>query len=64
MAHEAGKGDTRRPEDVKKFSEGYDRIFSKKAVETVLNNEVPLSLRDWSYEERMEKLGVVEKQQK
>lgn len=30
MAHEAGKGDNRRPEDKKAFDEGYDRIFGKK----------------------------------
>ena len=39
MAHEAGKGDNRRPEDKKAFDEGYDRIFGKKrqeeAVKTV-----------------------------
>ena len=39
MAHEAGKGDKRRPEDAKKFSEGYDRIFSKKPVKEVSNEE-------------------------
>lgn len=30
MAHEAGKGDKRRPEDTKAYDEGYDRIFGKK----------------------------------
>lgn len=32
MAHEAGKGDKRRPEDLNKYGEGYDRIFGRKVV--------------------------------
>ena len=28
-----GKGDKRRPEDVKKFRDNYDRIFGKKKPE-------------------------------
>jgi hypothetical protein len=30
MAHEAGKGDKRRPEDKNKFNNNYDLIFKKK----------------------------------
>lgn len=36
MAHEAGKGDNRRPEDKKAFDEGYDRIFGKKKQEEAI----------------------------
>lgn len=39
MAHEAGKGDNRRPEDKKAFDEGYDRIFGKKPAKEVSNEE-------------------------
>lgn len=31
MAHEAGKGDTQRPTDHKKYSENFDNIFRKRA---------------------------------
>jgi len=30
MAGEAGKGDTQRPTDQKKFDENYEKIFGKK----------------------------------
>jgi hypothetical protein len=38
MAHEAGKGDKRRPEDVNLYNEGYDRIFGKKPVKGRLDD--------------------------
>lgn len=56
---EAGKGDTRRPEDKTAFDEGYTRIFSKKVVEMVLNDKVPLALKDWSYEADKEAIAAV-----
>lgn len=34
MAHEAGKGDKRRPEDKDKFNNNYDLIFKKKPKTT------------------------------
>jgi uncharacterized protein with von Willebrand factor type A (vWA) domain len=37
VAHEAGKGDNRRPEDKKAFDEGYDRIFGKKRPEEAID---------------------------
>ena len=33
MKNEAGKGDRYRPVDHKKWSENYDRIFGKKALQ-------------------------------
>lgn len=36
MAHEAGKGDKRRPEDTQAYQNNYDLIFRKKAQESVV----------------------------
>ena len=35
-----GKGDNRRPEDAKKFSEGYDRIFGNSKPNRKERNDV------------------------
>lgn len=40
---EAGKGDKRRPEDIKAFDEGYDRIFRKNSSEEALVEMIKLT---------------------
>jgi hypothetical protein len=37
--HSAGKGDSRRPVDYKKWSENWDRIFGKKKKKKVKKND-------------------------
>jgi hypothetical protein len=39
MASEAGKGDTMRPTDLKKFEENFDRIFRQRINDQKLNND-------------------------
>ena len=40
MKHsEAGKGDAMRPTDLKKFEEGFDRIFRQRINDQKLNND-------------------------
>jgi hypothetical protein len=56
MAHEAGKGDKRRPEDSEAFRNNFDAIFRKQAVkvfeedavQAVKTGKVPFGLQDFS----------------
>jgi hypothetical protein len=36
MAHEAGKGDTRRPENTQAYQDNYELIFRKKQQDNVV----------------------------
>jgi hypothetical protein len=45
--HSAGKGDSRRPVDYKKWSENWDRIFGKKKKKKVKKNDETKHFIDW-----------------
>lgn len=45
MKHEAGKGDTYRKVDMKKWSENYDRIFGKKDTNKK-NSPIPKNIKN------------------
>jgi hypothetical protein len=52
MAHEAGKGSSpRKQQDQEAYAANYEAIFGRKKKA----EEVPLALKDWSYEEQLEK---------
>ncbi len=45
--HSAGKGDSQRPVDYKKWSENWDRIFGKKKKKKVKKNDESKHSIDW-----------------
>jgi hypothetical protein len=51
---DGGKGSSpRKQQDQEAYAANYEAIFGRKKKPS--NDEVPLALRDWSYEEQLEK---------